>query len=371
MANKSLTKAKKEKNDEFYTQLPDIERELKHYREHFRGATVFCNCDDPEYSNFAKYFQLNFHFLGLKKLICTHYEKDKPSYKLEIVARPDDDGQITLPEYIRTPLLQNGDFRSPECVELLKEADIVVTNPPFSLLREYVAQLMEYQKKFVIIGSQNAITDKEIFSLFRKNKIWLGNYSGDMSFRVPDWYEARETRFWIDEQGKKWRSLGNCCWFTNLDIRKRHYDLVSELVEKYSPDKYPKYDNYDAINVDKVMDIPVDYYGLMGVPITFFDKYNPEQFEILGVTRGAAGDYSEWADEEAYPTKKYINCVQIRKDGTQSKNGMANTRATILVDEPPVGKDYYIADNADKPMIICYARILIRRKGATNENNEG
>ncbi len=177
------------------------------------------------------------------------------------------------------PLQQNGDFRSPECIEILKQSDIVVTNPPFSLFREYVAQLMEYEKKFVIVGNQNAITYKETFKLIKENKIWLGNKSGDMAFRVPDYYEEKATRYWQDETGQKWRSLGNICWFTNLDHAKRHEELL--LYKAYSEEEYPKYDNYDAIEVNKVKDIPFDYQGAMGVPITFMDKYNPDQFEIL------------------------------------------------------------------------------------------
>lgn len=178
---------------------------------------------------------------------------------------------------------QNGDFRSPECIEILKQSDIVVTNPPFSLFREYVAQLMEYEKKFVIVGNQNAITYKETFKLIKENKIWLGNKSGDMAFRVPDYYEEKATRYWQDETGQKWRSLGNICWFTNLDHAKRHEELL--LYNTYSAEEYPKYDNYDAIEVSKTKDIPIDYQGAMGVPITFLDKYNPEQFEIIGLDR--------------------------------------------------------------------------------------
>lgn len=279
--NASLTAAFKAKEDEFYTQLSDIEKELRYYKEHFKDKTVFCNCDDPETSNFLLYFQLNFYALGLKKIISTHYETEKPSYKLEIVAADiSKDGQLKLPEYIKTPLKQNGDFRSPECIDILKEADIIVTNPPFSLFREYVAQLIKYNKKFLIIGSQNNITYKEIFPLLKNNVVWLGYHSGDMAFRVPEYYEPRATRYWVDEKGNKWRSMGNITWYTNLDIQKRHEDLL--LYETYNPEEYPKYDNYDAINVNKVSKIPVDYYGVMGVPITFLNKYNPDQFEIVG-----------------------------------------------------------------------------------------
>ena len=281
--NGSFTRAQQAKEDEFYTKLTDIEKELRHYREQLKDKVIFCNCDDPEYSNFWKYFQLNFYQLGLKKLISTHYEIDKPSYKLEIVANnTNDEGeQFTLPEYVQTPLEQNGDFRSPECIEILKEADVVITNPPFSLFREYVAQLIEYKKKFLIIGNQNAITYKEVFPLLRDNKMWLGYKCGDMEFTVPDYYEPRATRY-REENGIKYRSMGNICWYTNLDISKRHERLL--LYKKYIDSVYQKYDNYNAINVDKVSEIPEDYEGAMGVPITFLDKYNPEQFEIIGIS---------------------------------------------------------------------------------------
>lgn len=331
--NSNLRKADKAKNDEFYTQLPDIEAELKHYRKHFAGKTVLCNCDDPYESNFFKYFAMNFNFLGLKKLIATCYEgspvmgeqlslfedvpKDKTykkAYKIEITEVKDanGDGAIDLAdvEYLiksrknAIKLLEgNGDFRSEECIGILKEADIVVTNPPFSLFREYVAQLMEYGKKFVIIGNQNAITYKEIFPLLKENKMWLGNHCGDMSFTVPDYYEEREIRFWIDENGQKWRSMGNICWFTNLDITKRHETI--DLWKKYSPEEYPKYDNYDAINVDKTSEIPEDYYGVMGVPITFLDKYNPEQFEIID----GIGRYSILDNERTKKEGKYLSMI--------------------------------------------------------------
>lgn len=284
MANKALNNAKRAKEDEFYTRREDIERELTHYEEHFRGKTVYCNCNDPETSEFWRFFVRNFWPYGLKKLIATHYEPDEKnfSYKLEVTEMKQ--GQLRY-DAERQPIRSNGDFRSAACIELLKEADIVVTNPPFSLFREYVAQLVEYGKKFVIVGNQNAITYREVFTLLRDNRIWLGYYSGDMAFRVPDWYEPRATRFWVDETGRKWRSMGNACWFTNLDIPKRHrpLDLRGNY---YAPEKYPKFDNYDAINVDKVADIPIDFYGVMGVPVTFMDKYCPEQFEIVGLAAG-------------------------------------------------------------------------------------
>ena len=276
MANKTLTAAKKTKNDEFYTQLSDVERELVHYRKHFKGKIVFCNCDDPYQSAFWQYFHLNFSFLGLKKLIATHYDAKVNTYKLEYEGGNDTD----LYDGLKTYLRGNGDFRSPECVAILQEADIVVTNPPFSLFREYVAQLMEYQKQFLIIGNQNAITYREIFPLIMDNKAWLGVHSGDMAFRVPKDSEPRATRYWVDESGQPWRSIGNAMWLTNLDHAKRHEPI--DLIEHYTPEKYPTYDNYDAINVDKTLDIPMDYDGVMGVPITMLQYYCPEQFNIVG-----------------------------------------------------------------------------------------
>lgn len=297
MANKNLNKAKEAKKDEFYTQLEDINNELKHYRDHFRGKTVLCNCDDPRVSNFFTYFAYNFEFLGLKKLITTCYKnqdidlfsQNQSERAVYLVYEGDKNGDHipNADEIGVMPLKGDGDFRSAECIELLKEADIVVTNPPFSLFREYVAQLIAYDKKFLIIGNQNAIKYKEIFPLLKNNKVWLGYNNGGMAFKVPSYYEERATRFWIDDTGQKWRSLGNVCWFTNLEIPKRHEDII--LYKKYSPEEYPKYENYDAIDVAKTADIPCDYDGKMGVPITFMDKYNPEQFEIIGIAEGDSG----------------------------------------------------------------------------------
>ena len=319
MANKSLEVARKDKVDEFYTQLNDIETELKHYRRHFNNKVVFCNCDDPYESNFFKYFAMNFNYLGLKKLIATCYDpspiaytqlsifndknltipnNSRKAYKIEIceVGDENDDGAYDMSDVARllksrgnvlTMLNENGDFRSEECVELLKEADIVVTNPPFSLFREYVAQLVEYNKKFLIIGNQNAITYKEIFPLIKDNKIWLGYNNGAQTFLVPYTFQKDNT---FIKDGKKYAKFGNICWFTNLDIEKRQKKLT--LYKKYNPKEYPKYDNYDAIEVSKVADIPYDYvptaesFGGMGVPITFLEKYNPEQFEIVKFRKG-------------------------------------------------------------------------------------
>lgn len=291
--NSNLTAAKKAKNDEFYTQLTDIEKELVHYHDQLRDKIIFCNCDDPEWSNFWHYFDLNFDFIGLKALIATHYDLEKPTYKLEI--RRDPVTGAKLPP-VRTDLKQNGDFRSSECVELLKSCDVVVTNPPFSLFREYVAQLMQYDKKFVIIGNMNAITYKEIFPLIKGDRLWYGPSisSGDREFGVPDSYPLQAAGFRVDEHGKKYIRVKGVRWYTNLDHAKRHEPLT--LFRRYAddPSKYPKYDNYDAINVDKTADIPEDYDGVMGVPISFLDKYCPEQFEILGDSRFHDGqDFSD------------------------------------------------------------------------------
>ncbi len=305
-SNSNLHQAKNAKKDEFYTQLSDIENELKHYKEHFKDKVVYCNCDDPRVSNFFHYFSYAFEYLGLKKLIATCYKNQErdlfstnsSEQAIMLVYEGDKNGnRIPDPEEIGIVELEgDGDFRSAECIEILKGADIVVTNPPFSLFREYVAQLIEYDKKFLIIGSQNAITYKEIFPLIAQNKMWLGYKNGDMSFKVPDHYEARATRYWEtieqDNEGnkftQKWRSMGNISWFTNLDHSKRHEELI--LYKTYNEDDYPKYDNYDAINVDKVADIPCDYYGVMGVPITFLDKYNPQQFEIVAFREDKDGN---------------------------------------------------------------------------------
>lgn len=307
--NKSLSAAKRAADDEFYTQISDIEKELKHYKKHFKDKVIFCNCDDPKESNFWKYFYLNFDYLGIKKLIATHYEVSGASYKLELIHDTERPGLLDEYDIKTTPLVGNGDFRSEECLEILKEADIVVTNPPFSLFREYVDQLIENKKKFLIIGSQNNVTYKDTFPHLMNNNMWLGYNSGDMSFMVPDYYEPRETRFWIDDDGQKWRSLGNICWFTNLDIQKRHEDLT--LFKQYTSEEYPKYDDYDVINVNKVAEIPVDYYGVMGVPITFMNKYNPSQFNVLGIANSA-----RWIGYECYTLinqKKIYNRILIQR----------------------------------------------------------
>ena len=292
--NKNLHNASKAKKDEFYTQLVDIENELKHYKDQFRGKVVFCNCDDPKESNFVKYFSRNFEHLGLKKLIATHYKdanlftKETP-YKLEYTG--DKNGnRMPDPNEFMTKMISNGDFRSEECVELLEEADIVVTNPPFSLFREYVSQLMKYSKKFLVIGNINAITYKECFRLIKDNKMWLGAsiHSGDREFQVPDDYPLTAASSRIDSDGKKYIRVKGVRWFTNLDYEERHQNLV--LYKKYTPGEYPKYDNYVAINVDKTAEIPVDYKRVIGVPITFLDKFSPDQFEVVGMSASAGYD---------------------------------------------------------------------------------
>lgn len=289
VANRNLHTAKKSKKDEFYTQLSDIERELKHYKKHFKDKVVYCNCDDPRVSNFFHFFSYNFEKYGLKKLITTCYKSNninlfshndsEQAVYLEYNGDKDGNNTPDIKEIGIKPLKGNGDFRSRECIELLKQADIVVTNPPFSLFREYVSQLIEYDKKFVIIGHQNAIKYKEIFPLIRDNKLWLGfGFKGGAAHFINQHYEDYAT---AGDHKEGMIRVSGVHWFTNLDINKRHEDLI--LYKKYTPEEYPKFENFDAINVDVTKDIPMDYPGLMGVPITFMDKYNPDQFELIGV----------------------------------------------------------------------------------------
>lgn len=288
--NNNLHYAKKEKNDEFYTQLEDIENELKYYKEHFKGKVVYCNCDGfltEEKSNFFVYFSLNYEFLGLKGLICTKYNPNGKGKKYEYYGDLNGNNYPDDEEIFTSDLEGDGDFRSEECVELLKKCDIVCTNPPFSLFREYVAQLFEYKKDFLIIGNVNAISYKEVFPLIKENKMWLGvsSFNKGMYFGVPDDYTYADTyKFDREQDGKKVMRVSSICWFTNLDHKKRHEELL--LYKKYNKEEYPKYDNYDAIEVGKVTDIPVDYNGVMGVPITFLDKYCPTQFEIVKFRKG-------------------------------------------------------------------------------------
>lgn len=363
--NKNLHSAKTAKQDEYYTQLPDIEREMIHYREHFRNKIVFCNCDDPRVSNFFKYFSNNFEKLGLRKLITTCYKNQnvdffsehKSDHAVSLEYNGDKNGnKVPDPEEIGlNPLNGDGDFRSSESIELLKNSDIVVTNPPFSLFREYVAQLIKYKKKFIIIGSLNSITYKEIFKLIKANKLWLGYgfNGGNAYFKTPYSKDFAEGVYNEETGLVKFR---NVAWFTNLDIKKRHEDLP--LYKKYSFDEYPAYNNYDAINVDKTKEIPYDYKGVMGVPISFLDKFNPKQFDILGITAGR--------DEfEARPIKRYVNPLQINKNGSITNGSKANTRATLLWKKKP-NDIYYTADNVKGYLTILYARILIRNKKVIN-----
>lgn len=282
--NTNLHSAKKAKNDEFYTQLSDIEKEMAHYKDFFKGKVVYCNCDDARESNFFKFFANNFESLGLKKLITTGYKADGKGVKLVYEGDKNGNFMVDDAEVAMTELEGSGDFRSEECVELLKECDVVVTNPPFSLFREYVAQLMEYGKKFLIIGNTQAITYKEIFPYIKNNELWLGcsSFNSGMFFRVPNNYEYADTyKFDRERNGEKVMRVSSICWFTNIPHNKRNEEL--DLYKKYNETDYPKYDNYDAIEVSKVSEIPMDYEGVMGVPITFLDKYCPTQFEIVDI----------------------------------------------------------------------------------------
>ena len=368
--NSNLHNAKILKRDEFYTCRSTVEAELHHYKNHFKGKTILCNCDDDEYSEFFKYFQKQFEEsndrwsagLGLKKLIGVHYEseKGKPSYKLELYKDTNNDGKVTWKDkVIKTPIYGDdkytaGDFRSNDCIELLKEADIVVTNPPFSLLREFVAQLIEYDKKFLILGNTNAIGYKEIFPLLKENKIWLG-FQGGGSETLKYCYEEQDKKLTEGDEGyeKLLNKFGNICFFTNLNTSKRSKRLL--LAGNYTPEKYPKYDNYDAINVDKVADIPCDYPGVMGVPLTFMDKYCPEQFEIMGITSGRK-EFSK----ESWPTLRYINPVQHNVDGTLQNGSKVNTRSALVTKN--VSGIYYTADNVKYKLKLLYCRILVKNK---------
>lgn len=322
--NRDLNAAKSGKNDEFYTQLPDIEREVRHYKKHFKGKTVLCNCDDPWVSNFFRFFSRQFEEYGLKKLIATCYKNSQPdmfsehksekAVWLEYTGDKDGD-KVPSPEEIGINHFEgNGDFRSEECIELLRQADIVVTNPPFSLFREYVTQLAKYDKKFLVVGTWNAITYKEIFKLIKENKLWIGvnsnrKFSG---FIVPKHYPLHGTEARIDEDGNRIVSSNNTCWFTNMDTSKRHEELV--LYKTYNPSDYPRYDNYDAIEVSNTKDIPIDFPGVMGVPVTFLDKHNPEQFEIIGNGGCYAPDgYSLVSSLYVYGDKKFKRLLIVNR----------------------------------------------------------
>lgn len=389
IASSNLHNSKKNKEDEFYTELSMIENELKHYKNHFKEKTIFCNCDDPYESNFFKYFAINFNSLGLKKLIATCYvtspvmftqlslfdepkeedtDEEKKPYKIEITEVKDEngDGSIGLAdvEYLIKnnknvlSLLEGndeygaGDFRSDECIALLKEADIVVTNPPFSLFREYMGMLLQYKKKFLIIGRASAISYKELFPYFLKNKIWMGVNSGHFWFKVPESYEEKRTDFKIDENGQKWRRMGNISWFTNLDYIERYDDMP--LYKKYSPELYPTYDNYDAIEVSETKNIPCDYDGIMGVPVTFMNKFNPNQFEILGCTQRDCHN-------EVPDTKKYNEYREMKQNGKETGSSGVKTNENPVI----VGNDgihnYYV--NSEGRIVQSLStRIFIRRK---------
>lgn len=305
--NTNLQRAKNAKNDEFFTTYEDIEREVSHYVRHFVGKTVYCNCDDPRRSNFCRYFLRNFNVLGLKRLICTSLSETTAAGDGLLDLRTDHEpllwrqGRVLDVQTVGTgqeelsddfidawlsetqciqSLIGDGDFRSRECRSYLRAADIVVTNPPFSLFRELVVMLVRRRKKFLLVGNQNALTYKEIFPLIQKNKVWTGYQFGEMKFHVPADSEMRETRSWVDADGQKWRSLGNAMWLTNLDIPRRHERLP--ITRRFTPEEYPRYDSYDAVNVRRITDIPKDYAGVMGVPITVINRYNAEQLEIVG-----------------------------------------------------------------------------------------
>jgi hypothetical protein len=350
-SNTNLHQAKNNKKDEFYTQLSDIENELRHYKDHFRDKVVYCNCDDPRVSNFFHYFSYNFEHLGIKKLIATCYKnqdadlfstnESEQAVYLEYTGDKNGNSVPDANEIGVQPLQGDGDFRSPESIELLKQADIVVTNPPFSLFREYVAQLIEYDKKFIIVGHQNAITYKDIFKLIKDNKLWLGyGFKGGAGHFINTQYEDYAS---AGDHKEGMIRVSGVHWFTNMDIDKRHEDLI--LYKKYTPDEFSTYDNYDAINVDKTKDIPYDYKGLMGVPITFLDKYNPDQFEIetLGI-----------GEENFTPTKKY----QKFRDPI-TKNLIADKRDYLLYVKHSEGK--YLTSE-DYRVNKVYARILIKNK---------
>lgn len=376
MPTKLFTEAKKAKADEFYTRLYDIEIELRHYKRYFANKVILCNCDDPYESNFFKYFAINFNYFGLKKLIATCYngspisgtqlslfeelpENDRTAYKIEISEVTDEnkDGVADLidVEYllknkknVLTKLSENGDFRSSECIQLLKEADIVVTNPPFSLFREYVQQLVDHDKEFIIMGNTNALTYREIFKLFQKDKIRTGytNFNVGMYFIVPE--DTENYHKIID--GKKAVRVSTSCWFTNLPVEK-HNELIT-LYERYNPEKYKKYANYDAINIDSYKEIPADYDGFMGVPITFLDKLNPNQFELIALGNSR---------DNFTPSLDFINPKKVLKDGTIRDGGAINCVLALEVDKAPTGKIYYTSDNF-KYLVAPYARIIIRRK---------
>ena len=347
--NTKLTSAKRAKNDEFYTRLADVERELYYYRPHFRDKIVLLNCDDPETSAFWRYFEMNFDFLGLKKLISTHYHPTEQTYKLELTRGNDlnGDGKVDGIDKIKTQLEGNGDFRNAECLELLDEADIVVTNPPFSIWREFLGVLVEHEKEFLILGNNNAITYKEVFPLLKGNKMWLGTISNKtLDFVVPDDYFIGKSGY-VDGKGHKHAKVPAISWFTNLDIPRLHKPLT--LWKEYTPEAYPKYDNYDAINVDKVAEIPCDYYGEMGVPITFMGSYCPEQFEIVNANDFRRNNEVPVKQHGLIKDKEATITVEREREGQP-------TPASSSVELLSPGSDGWHINGKRK-----YARIFIRR----------
>ena len=359
MANERFDNAKKNKNDEFYTRLEDIEKELNHYKEYFKGKTIFCNCDDPRISNFFKYFALNFNEFGLKKLISTCYKNqdvdlftqndcEKAVY-IEYTGNPNDPTSTDFSTIEVKELKGDGDFRSQECIELLKQSDVVITNPPFSLFREYVAQLIKYDKKFIIVGHQNAISYKEIFSLIKENKLWLGyGFKGGAAHFINTHYEDYAS---AGDHKEGMIRVSGVVWFTNIDIKKRHEELV--MYKTYNPEEYPKYENYDAINVDVSTDIPMDYDGVIGVPITFLDKYSPDQFEIVGLGIVGSCEFTnerrmEILDKNGVPTGKYT----VNAKGTLYRKHLESDKKPVAFKDCETGELYQ----------SIYARILIKRK---------
>ena len=359
MANERFDNAKKNKNDEFYTRLEDIEKELNHYKEYFKGKTIFCNCDDPRISNFFKYFALNFNEFGLKKIISTCYKNqdvdlftqndcEKAVY-IEYMGNPNDPTSTDFSTIEVKELKGDGDFRSQECIELLKQSDVVITNPPFSLFREYVAQLIKYDKKFIIVGHQNAISYKEIFSLIKENKLWLGyGFKGGAAHFINTHYEDYAS---AGDHKEGMIRVSGVVWFTNIDIKKRHEELV--MYKTYNPEEFPKYENYEAINVDKSTDIPIDYDGVIGVPITFLDKYSPDQFEIVGLGIVGSCEFTnerrmEILDKNGVPTGKYT----VNAKGTLYRKHLESDKKPAAFKDCETGELYQ----------SIYARILIKRK---------
>ena len=359
MANERFDNAKRNKNDEFYTRLEDIEKELGHYKDYFKDKTILCNCDDPRISNFFKYFALNFNNYGIKKIISTCYKNqdvdlftqndcEKAVY-IEYTGNPDDPTSTDFSTIEVKQLKGDGDFRSQECIELLKQADIIVTNPPFSLFREYVAQLIKYDKKFIIVGQQNAISYKEIFALIKENRIWLGyGFKGGAAHFINKHYEDYAT---AGDHKEGMIRVSGVVWFTNLDIKKRHEELV--LYKTYSNAEFPHYENYDAINVDKSTDIPMDYDGIVGVPITFLDKYSPDQFEIVGLGIVGSCEFTnerrmEILDKNGLPTGKFT----INAKGTLYRKHLESDKKPAAFKDCETGELYQ----------SIYARILIKRK---------